>query len=59
MEVETATAQDDGGLVPEHFFGLDYLNSGDYVEIDACLEPDSGKLVAIKLERDDDPGIDD
>jgi len=51
--------RDEGGLVPEHFFGLDYLNSGDYVEIDAYLEPDSGKLVAIKLERDDDPGIDD
>ena len=51
--------RDEGGLVPEHFFGLDYLSSGDYVEIDAYLEPDSGKLVAIKLERDDDPGIDD
>ena len=51
--------RDEGGLVPEHFFGLDYLNSGDHVEIDAYIEPDSGKLVAIKLERDDDPGIDD
>ena len=51
--------RDEGGLVPEHFFGLADLNSGDYVEIDAYLEPDSGKLVAIKLERDDDPGIDD
>jgi len=51
--------RDEGGLVPEHFFGLGDLNSGDYVEIDAYLEPDSGKLIAIKLERDDDPGIDD
>jgi len=51
--------KDEGGLVPEHFFGLDDLNSGDYVEIDAYLEPDSGKLIAIKLERDDDIGTDD
>jgi hypothetical protein len=51
--------RDEDGLVPEHFFSLNYLNSGDYVEIDAYLEPDSGKLIAIKLERDDDPGIDD
>ena len=51
--------RDEGGLVPEHFFGLDDLNSGDYVEIDAYLEADSGKLIAIKLERDDDIGIDD
>lgn len=46
--------QDEDGLLPEHFFGLDDLNSGDYVEIDAYLEPDSGKLIAVKLERDDD-----
>jgi hypothetical protein len=45
--------QDEEGLMPEHFFGLDDLNSGDYVEIDAYLEPDSGKLIAVKLERDD------
>jgi len=51
--------QDEGGLVPVHFFGLDDLNSGDYVEIDAYLEADSGKLIAIKLERDDDIGTDD
>jgi len=46
--------QDEDGLLPEHFFGLDDLNSGDYVEIDAYLEPDSGVLIAVKLERDDD-----
>ncbi|RLA03980.1 MAG: hypothetical protein DRQ45_01795 [Gammaproteobacteria bacterium] len=51
--------QDEAGLVPVHFFGLDDLNSGDYVEIDAYLEADSGKLIAIKLERDDDIGTDD
>jgi len=45
--------QDEEGLLPEHFFGLDDLYNGDYVEIDAYLEPDSGKLIAIKLERDD------
>ena len=46
--------QDEDGLLPEHFFGLDDLNSGDYIEVDAYLDPDSGKLVAAKLERDDD-----
>ena len=51
--------QDEGGLVPVHFFGLDDLNSGDYVEIDVYLEADSGELIAIKLERDDDIGTDD
>jgi hypothetical protein len=45
--------QDEAGLLPEHFFGLDDLNSGDYLEIDAYLDPDSGKLIAVKLERDD------
>ena len=45
--------QDEEGLVPEHFFGLDDLNSGDNVEIDAYVEPGSGKLIAAKLERDD------
>ena len=44
--------QDGAGLLPEHFFGLDDLNSGDYLEIDAYLDPDSGELVAVKLERD-------
>jgi hypothetical protein len=51
--------QDEEGLVPEHFFGLDDINIGDYVELDAYVEPDSGKLVAVKLERDDDKGGDD
>jgi hypothetical protein len=51
--------QDEEGLVPEHFFGLDDINIGDYVELDAYVEPDSGKLVAVKLERDDDNGGDD
>ena len=51
--------QDEGGLVPEHFFGLDDLNIGDKVEIDAYVEPDSGNLVAAKLERDDDDGGED
>ena len=51
--------QDEEGLLPEHFFGLEDLNSGDYVEIDAYLEPDSGKLIAVKLERDDDNGDED
>jgi hypothetical protein len=45
--------QDEAGLLPEHFFGLDDLNSGDYLEIDAYLDPDSGELIAVKLERDD------
>ena len=48
--------QDEAGLVAEHFFGLDDLNSGEQVEIDAYLEPGSGKLIAVKLERDDDNG---
>ena len=51
--------QDEGGLVPVHFFGLDDLNIGDKVEIDAYVEPDSGNLVAAKLERDDDDGGED
>ena len=58
IHVNTSTLlidkQDEEGLLPEHFFGLDDLNSGDYVEIDAYLEPDSGMLIAVKLERDDD-----
>jgi hypothetical protein len=48
--------RDEGGLAPEHFFGLDDLNTGDYIEIDAYVEPESGNLVAAKLERDDDNG---
>jgi len=51
--------QDEGGLVPEHFFGLDDLSIGDKIEIDAYVEPDSGNLVAAKLERDDDDGGED
>ncbi|MGB5180162.1 MAG: DUF5666 domain-containing protein [Gammaproteobacteria bacterium] len=46
--------RDEEGLLPEHFFGLDDLNSGDTVEIDAYVEPGSDKLIAVKLERDDD-----
>ena len=51
--------QDEEGLLPVHFFGLDDLNSGDYVEVDAYHEPGSGKLIAVKLERDDDNGDED
>ena len=51
--------QDEGGLVPEHFFGLDDLSIGDKIEIDAYVEPDSGNLVAAKLERDNDDGGED
>ena len=49
----------DEGQMPEHFFGLDDLNSGDYVEIHAYPEPGSDKLIAVKLERDDDDGDED
>ncbi len=48
--------QDENGLAPEHYFGLDDLFIGDFVEIDAYSDPDSGELVAVKLERDDDDG---
>jgi hypothetical protein len=51
--------QDEEGQLPEHFFGLDDLNSGDYVEINAYPEPGSNKLIAVKLERDDDDGDED
>lgn len=48
--------QDEEGLVPEHFFDLEDLSIGDFVEIDAYADPDSGDLVAVKLERDDADG---
>ena len=48
--------QDEAGLVPEHFFDLEDLFTGDFVEIDAYVDPDNGELVAVKLERDDDDG---
>ena len=32
------------------------MNSGDYLEMDIYVEPASGKLRAVKLERDDDNG---
>ncbi|MEN8206350.1 MAG: DUF5666 domain-containing protein [Pseudomonadota bacterium] len=51
--------QDEEGLIAVHFFGLNDLNSGDHVEIDAYVDPDSGKLVAVKLEREDDHGDED
>jgi hypothetical protein len=51
--------QDEEGLMPEHFFSLDDMNSGDYVEMDIYVEPGTGKLIAVKLERDDDNGDED
>ena len=48
--------QDEEGMVPVHFFDLDDLNGGDFVEIDAYVDPGSGDLVAVKLEREDDAG---
>ena len=48
--------QDEAGLVPEHFFDLEDLFTGDFIEIDAYVDPDNGELVAVKLERDDDDG---
>lgn len=48
--------QDDNGMVPEHFFDLSDLAIGDFVEIEAYMDPASGDLVAAKFERDDDNG---
>ncbi|MDH3900428.1 MAG: DUF5666 domain-containing protein [Gammaproteobacteria bacterium] len=45
--------QDEDGLLPVHFFGLDDLAAGDFVELDAFRDSVSGNLVAAKLERDD------
>ena len=51
--------QDESGLEPEHYFNLEDLAAGDRVEIDAYVEPGSGMLIAVKLERDDDNGDED
>jgi hypothetical protein len=59
VEVNTNTImideQDEGGLIPEHFFSLEDLVEGmDYLEIAVHRDPDTGNLVADKLERDED-----
>jgi hypothetical protein len=48
---------DERDQAPEHFFSLDDLVAGpDYLEINIHRDPDSGELVADKLERDDADG---
>jgi len=47
--------EQDEGVEPVHFFGLDDLVAGvDYIEVDAHRDPDTGDLIADKIERDDD-----
>ena len=48
--------EQDEDVEPVHFFGLDDLVATvDYVEVDAHRDPDSGDLIADKIERDDAP----
>ena len=46
--------EQDDGVLPVHYFGLDDLGIGDYVEIDYYLDSISGNYVATRLEREDE-----
>lgn len=45
--------EQDDGVLPVHYFGVDDLGIGDYVEIDYYLDSSSGHRVATRLERED------
>lgn len=45
--------EQDDGVLPVHYFGLDDLGIGDFVEIDYYLDSTSGNHVATRLERED------
>ena len=48
--------EQDEDVEPVHFFGLDDLVATvDYLEVDAHRDPDTGNLIADKIERDDTP----
>ena len=48
--------EQDEDVDPLQYFNLESLNAGsDYVEVDAHRDPDTGKLIADKIERDDAP----
>lgn len=60
IQVNTRTmmrdSRDEGGMTPVRYFSLNDLNPGDYVEIHVYKDSATGALVAVRLERDDDPG---